>query len=162
MLLTPQCLINEDQFPYPKTPSLSISLLNNKIIVQAISKDRLLYGESSFDPEEFVIIDGIPTPHQIINPSISIFNDCMWFSEKAFKALKIKSWEFFGKNLDQAYNIERQLLQNNIKCDLAYSAGKIHGAYGGYCGEGKIFLACPPGTGKDIKTKVEHEIRNNG
>lgn len=162
MLLTPQCLINEDQFPYPNTPSLSIYLLNNKIVVKAISRDRLLYGESSFEPEEFVIIDNIITPHQITNPTISIFNDCLWYTEKAFKALKTKSWEFFGKNLDHAYNIERQLLKNNIKCDLAYSAGKIYGAYGGYCGEGKIFLACPPGTQKDIKTKVENEIRNNG
>lgn len=162
MLLTAQFLTKEDDFPHPKTASLSISLLNNQIKVSAISKDRLLFGESFFDPEEYIIIENIVTPHQIEKPTIAIFNECFWYTEKAFKALKIKNWELFGKNLDSAYNIERQVLQNNIKCDLAYSAGKIHGAFGGYCGEGKIFLACPSGQKNYIKSKVEDEIRNFG
>lgn len=60
------------------------------------------------------------------------------------------------------YGKERETLQTNIKCDLAYTTARTIGAYGGYPSENKLFLVCPDKLEAKIKKGVENAIRDIG
>jgi len=161
MNLTPQLLINDTDFPVPDLPSLSIFLLKDQLQVSATSRDRLVTGHSFYPIfGEYLLIDNIPTRKQITSPIISIFYDCLWYIERAFKGLRIQDWQGFGFNLDKAFTIEMLLLEPNKICDIAYSTARTYGAYGGYSANNKLFLVCPDNQKDIIQVKVNDAIRS--
>lgn len=161
MLLSPNLLI--DNSLEGNLPSISISLLNNNIQFTGISKDKLIFGTSIYPLEcSYLIIDNIPNPIKDKDTNITIFWDCFWYIEKAFKAFRLKDWEAFGINLDKAYLSERQLLKINQKCDLIYTSARIAGCYGGYPNNNKLFLVCPSDKIEQIKKDIDNAIRDHG
>lgn len=141
-----------------------LSLLNNELIVKGISEDRYIEGKSiiPINSINYLIIDNIPSPTFKQNPTQEQFTSCFFYAEKVFWSAKLDDWEAFGINLDKCYSREREILETNIKCDLAYTTARTVGAWGGYSSENKLFLVCPAEKVNIIKEAVEGAIRTIG
>lgn len=158
MHITPYFLFDKTLHPeIGNYPQILFSLLKSTILVNAISYDGYIKGETRFDASfNYLIIENIPSPILKLEKSNSSqFMEGFIFTEKAFHSAKTKNWEAFGINLDKAYGIERQLLESNIKCDLAYSTARSLGAFGGYASENKLFLVCPEDKNAIILKAIE-------
>lgn len=157
MNLTPEFICHQ-----PNYPTIRISLLEkNLLTINGISKDRLITGYSyiSLIETNYLVIDNIPSPVYNKEPNQEQITSCIVFAEKAFLSAKLKDWEAFAINLDKGYNREREILENNIKCDLAYTTARTLGALGGYPSKNKLFLVCPQDLNDKIKEGVLDAIR---
>lgn len=158
MLITSKLLLSS--IPEEKIPRLSVSLLNESFLVKCQCRDGLFYGTSEFPIfGDYLILD-VPSPVYKREASLQELSTILWNTEKIFKCIRLKDWQAFGKNLDALFLSERECMESNSVCDLAYAAARSIGAYGGYSSENKLFLVCPIQKSDIIKEAVENAIRN--
>lgn len=158
MLLTSKLLLSS--LPEEKIPRICISLLNETLQVKCLSRDGLFYGISEYPIFGEYLLLNVPSPIYKQEANIQQLSSLLWNIEKAFKCIRLKDWESFGKNIDNAFLSERECIEPNIICDLAYTTARSIGAFGGYSSENKLFLVCPIQKSDIIKVEVENAIRN--
>ena len=166
MLITPSILKDEKLKPdNQKVPQLYININYPKFEIHAVNIDGILKGKSDFEVDSlnYLIFENIPSSKLARNPTLKDWNDCLWYTEKAYLSIKYKDWEALGKNLDLAYAAERNLMELTKMykvIDVAYAMARSAGAWGGYPSENKLFVVCPEDKKDIIKTTVEDAIRN--
>lgn len=76
-------------------------------------------------------------------------------AEKALWSAELNAWDKVGEMVDAIWAQDRADLPPNPKLDLAYSAGRLAGAYGGRPVEGGFVFLAPPTSHAAIREVIK-------